>query len=445
MRKPSRAFIDAVGAIGRFTRSLVLHIVSCFAPASLNSSRTTPGLLWLVLPLLLLAAVPPVSARTPSHTLLSNTVTAAWSNSAGLHFSAKASVTHAVSNLIDFNLSSIGATVAVGETTFLPIQIGVSNNFSDRFRLLIRTNAVTDMHVRFYADYNGNGLIDGADRPVTNTDPVGEGAVYPLLVAVDVPAWVPAGTTNLLVLEGVSFRSNAMLNSRVFSTNRIVSAVYSNVISALSAADRMRTITVLDGTASLADEDVIVTVHLVLPPHSTNSCRLWYDVGADPDGAFGPNPGDRSVPLVFDGADWTAVIPASDAEIAEGAVVRFMIEIDHQVYVPAASPAWRYSVRSRPDQGSGFNVFPTVVDLAAGDCLNILYRVFEAGRVRIQIYDLKGDLVKNYDEGVKQPGDYGPVLWCGDNHSGNPVAAGLYFINIRGKDLNETRKIIIIK
>ena len=447
MQKPSQAFINVAGAIGRFRRSLVLNLSACFAPSSFDSSRPDTGRLFLVLPLLLLflAAVSPAGARTPSRTVLSNTVSADWANSVGTHFNAKASVIHTVSNFIDFKLSSIDATAAVGKSTFFPIMISVSNNFSDRFRLLVRASAVTDIHARVYADNNGNGLIDGADRPITNTAAIGEGTVYPLLLAVDVPSWFPAGITNEIVLEAVSFRSNVMLNSRVFSTNRVVTAVYSNTVTVLSAVGRVKSISVLDGSDFLSDEDVAVKVRFGVPPNSTNSCLLWYDVGADPDGPFGSNPDDRSVPLVYNGADWVAMIPASDSKIVDGAMVRFIIEVDHRLYTPPASASWRYGVRSRPDQGAGFSVFPTVVDLSSGDYLNIIYHVFKPGCVLIDIYDLKGDLVKRYNEGDKQPGDYGPVIWDGDNHAGNPVSAGLYFINIRGGDLNEVRKVIVIK
>jgi len=446
MRKPFTAFIGAVRAIGRSLRSMVTKIEACVARFQSNSSRLPRVSLFLILPsLILLTAGSPVIARTPSGTALSNTVTASWSNSFGGRFSANSSVVDHVSNLIDYKMSSIAAAAAVGEISLFPVSLGVSNNFSDRFRLLVRSNAVTDMHVRFYADDNGNGLIDAADRPITNTDPIGEGAVYHLLVSVDVPAWFPAGTTNVIILESASFKSNAMLNGRVYTTNRVVTAAFTNSVTVLSAADRMKSLLLLDGSGSLADEDVTVTVHLALPPNATNSCRLWYDVGIDPDGPFGPVSSDRSVPLVFNGADWTAVIPSSDSRIVDGAVVHFIIEVDHKLYTPPAAASWEYAIRSRPDQGRGFDVFPTIVDTSAGDCLHILYSVSRTGGVLIEIYDLKGDLVKRYDEGMKEPGDYGPVLWCGDNHDARPVSAGLYFITIRSVGLNETRKVIIIK
>ena len=57
---------------------------------------------------------------------------------------------------------------------------------------------------------------------------------------------------------------------------------------------------------------------------------------------------------------------------------------------------------------------------------------------------LDGNIVRTLTRSHHNAGDHF-YLWDGRNNSGNPVASGMYFVRIAGPDIDEVRKILIIK
>ena len=74
----------------------------------------------------------------------------------------------------------------------------------------------------------------------------------------------------------------------------------------------------------------------------------------------------------------------------------------------------------------------------------ISYSVTKAGHVRIQIFNIRGQLVKTVVDEVKLPGMY-VFTWNGRNQSGNQVASGSYFYRMTTGDFAQTRRMILIK
>ncbi len=79
----------------------------------------------------------------------------------------------------------------------------------------------------------------------------------------------------------------------------------------------------------------------------------------------------------------------------------------------------------------------------------IPYQLNEASEVTITIYDMRGRAVKRLDLGYQQAGLYRmrdrAAYWDGRNEVGEPVASGVYFVELRTKKYQQTRRIVLLK
>ncbi len=74
----------------------------------------------------------------------------------------------------------------------------------------------------------------------------------------------------------------------------------------------------------------------------------------------------------------------------------------------------------------------------------IQFDLRHAARVELVIYNLLGQEVATLIRGYRQPGSYVKV-WEGRNHSGQPVASGVYFYRLVAGDYVKTRKMILLR
>lgn len=107
--------------------------------------------------------------------------------------------------------------------------------------------------------------------------------------------------------------------------------------------DGVRYVTTYDGSAILRDVGTTVNLRLAAAPANPASVMVWYDVGADPDGSATGNSSDRVAYAAGNGVTWDAVIPGNDAEISDGAGVRFLVQVDGIPYFNNGLP-WKYTV-----------------------------------------------------------------------------------------------------
>ena len=79
----------------------------------------------------------------------------------------------------------------------------------------------------------------------------------------------------------------------------------------------------------------------------------------------------------------------------------------------------------------------------------IPYRLAEDSDVTLTIYDVSGNVVRQFHLGHQRAGSYETkaqaVYWDGTNDSGEPVASGIYFYNLSIGDFSKTRKATILK
>jgi len=68
----------------------------------------------------------------------------------------------------------------------------------------------------------------------------------------------------------------------------------------------------------------------------------------------------------------------------------------------------------------------------------------DAGNVKIHIYNLKGQLVKQLLDSEMKSGNH-QVIWDGRDTRGNSVASGIYFYRMQNGSYNATHKMMLMK
>jgi flagellar hook assembly protein FlgD len=74
----------------------------------------------------------------------------------------------------------------------------------------------------------------------------------------------------------------------------------------------------------------------------------------------------------------------------------------------------------------------------------ISYSLKEAGPVTIEVYNIKGQLVRTLVDETKHTGNH-TVLWNGLDKNNRPVSSGVYFFRMRSGRFSSTRKMIMMK
>ncbi len=79
----------------------------------------------------------------------------------------------------------------------------------------------------------------------------------------------------------------------------------------------------------------------------------------------------------------------------------------------------------------------------------IPYRLAKDADVTLTIYDVRGNVVRQFNLGHQRAGSYETkaqaVYWDGTNDAGESVASGVYFYNLSIDNFNKTRKATILK
>ena len=75
---------------------------------------------------------------------------------------------------------------------------------------------------------------------------------------------------------------------------------------------------------------------------------------------------------------------------------------------------------------------------------NIAYSIKEAGNVTIEVYNLRGQLVKTLVNETKETGDY-TATWSGTDNTNKAVSSGVYFYKMKSGSYTSTKKMILLK
>ena len=105
---------------------------------------------------------------------------------------------------------------------------------------------------------------------------------------------------------------------------------------------------------------------------------------------------------------------------------------------------WSFKIKGLTLQRGGVTIFNNVINVSNGESLTLQVDVAEEGVLNIMIMTLDGNVIDYLAHGKTAAGSY-TYTWNGRNKAGNPVARGMYFIRVMGKNFDETRKVMVVK
>jgi hypothetical protein len=95
-------------------------------------------------------------------------------------------------------------------------------------------------------------------------------------------------------------------------------------------------------------------------------------------------------------------------------------------------------------QVSGATILNNVINPARKEFTVLNYTLTRRGRVTVDVFTLDGTQVRRLVSEVKEAGTYN-ISWDGLNQGGRPVARGMYFIRVVAPDIDEIRKVMVVK
>ncbi len=72
------------------------------------------------------------------------------------------------------------------------------------------------------------------------------------------------------------------------------------------------------------------------------------------------------------------------------------------------------------------------------------YALKDAQNVRIEIYNVKGQVIRSFSSSNKAAGEYF-ATWDGTDSTGKAVASGIYFYHIVTPDYTNMKKMMLVK
>lgn len=75
---------------------------------------------------------------------------------------------------------------------------------------------------------------------------------------------------------------------------------------------------------------------------------------------------------------------------------------------------------------------------------NIKFNLVDSGHASLEIYNIKGQLVKTLVNNILPAGEYS-FIWNGKDGNGNQVASGIYLYNLRTNNISVKKKAILLK
>ncbi len=221
-----------------------------------------------------------------------------------------------------------------------------------------------------------------------------------------------------------------------------------------------------DGTGYLIDSNITLEASISAGSYQALSTRMYYDVDP-PDSVLGDgfwlptfnnalvpsaNKESRSLlPYRAEGGVRDFQIPSADDEIVSGSEVQFLLQLgdlfcarlldedDPRTIIP-----WSFSIKDITRQAAGVTILNNVINPENGEKTILTYDLATSGMVVINVFNLSGDLVDVLHRGAQGAGSY-TYTWDGKNRAGNNVARGIYFIRVVGPNIDEFRKVMIVK
>ena len=105
---------------------------------------------------------------------------------------------------------------------------------------------------------------------------------------------------------------------------------------------------------------------------------------------------------------------------------------------------WSFIISEPQRQRGGVSIYSNVVNATSKEFCTLEVNMPRDGNLRVIVNTADGNVVK-YLESGRQTAGLHYYYWNGTNNSGKEVARGIYFIRVVGPDIEETRKVMVVK
>ena len=75
---------------------------------------------------------------------------------------------------------------------------------------------------------------------------------------------------------------------------------------------------------------------------------------------------------------------------------------------------------------------------------SVRFDLAQQGEVRLELYDLRGALVRGIASGIRSPGSH-TESWDGRDRSGRELSSGIYLLRFEAGQYRETRRLVILQ
>lgn len=121
----------------------------------------------------------------------------------------------------------------------------------------------------------------------------------------------------------------------------------------------------------------------------------------------------------------------------------FCVRLDDETDIASVAP-WTFRVSETRKQRGGVTILNNVIDSNRRERTMLRVELPRAGNLVIQVFTLDGNLVRVLERNRRGGGTY-TYEWDGTNAGNRPVARGMYFIRVVGPDIDEIRKVMVVK
>lgn len=105
---------------------------------------------------------------------------------------------------------------------------------------------------------------------------------------------------------------------------------------------------------------------------------------------------------------------------------------------------WSFIISEPQRQRGGVSIYSNVINATSKEFCTLEVNMPRDGNLRVIVNTADGNVVK-YLESGRQTAGLHYYYWNGTNNSGKEVARGIYFIRVVGPDIEETRKVMVVK
>ena len=105
---------------------------------------------------------------------------------------------------------------------------------------------------------------------------------------------------------------------------------------------------------------------------------------------------------------------------------------------------WSIKFKGIKNQRGGVTILNNVINPEKGEECVVKVDMPQEGNLNVIVMTPDGNVVKYLSHGSVSEGEH-YYIWDGKNKSGKSVARGIYFIRVNGSDIDENRKVMIVK